>query len=55
LNGDPEEAHSSIRFSLGKHSTLEDVDYTVDTLKSTISLLRSFSPIYDEFVNAGKH
>jgi cysteine desulfurase len=55
LNGDPEEAHSSIRFSLGKHSTLEDVDYTVETLKSTISLLRSFSPIYDEFVNSDKH
>ncbi len=55
MHGDPEEAHSSIRFSLGKYSTVEDVDYTVETLKNTISLLRSFSPIYDEFVNKNKH
>lgn len=51
LNGDPEEAHSSIRFSLGKSANLEDIDYTVNVMKETIGQLRSFSPIYDKFLS----
>ncbi len=47
---DPEEAHSSIRFSLGRSTTAEDIDYTVERVKETISQLRSFSPVYDKFL-----
>ncbi len=47
---DPEESHSSIRFSLGRSTTLEDMEYTVEKLKNIIQQLRSFSPVYDKFI-----
>ena len=50
MNVDPDEAHSSIRFSLGRSTTREDIDYTVDTLIKIVEQLRSFSPVYDEFI-----
>lgn len=42
-----EVSHGSIRFSFGKHNTTEEVDYTVDKLKDTISKLREMSPLFD--------
>jgi cysteine desulfurase len=48
---DPEEAHSSIRFSLGKSSNIEDIDYTVERVKKIVEQLRSFSPVYDKFIS----
>lgn len=42
-----EVAHGSIRFSFGKDNTMEQVDYTVDALKDTISKLRVMSPLFD--------
>ncbi len=39
-------AHGSIRFTLGRSTTLEDVDYVVDTLKTIIEKLRKMSPLY---------
>ncbi len=50
MNVPPEEAHSSTRFSLGKATTKEQIDYTVEVLKDTVAMLRSFSPLYDDFV-----
>ncbi len=45
--GLPEElAHGSIRFSFGKHNTIEEVDYAVDTIKSAVSRLREMSPLF---------
>ncbi|MDD4291813.1 MAG: cysteine desulfurase family protein [Clostridia bacterium] len=41
-----ERAHGSIRFSIGKHNTMEDIDYTVDKLKVIIAQLREMSPLY---------
>ncbi len=38
-------AHGSIRFSLGKSTTKEILDVAIDELKSTISTLRSLSPV----------
>ena len=49
-----EDAHSSTRFSLGKKTTKEDIDYVVDELKTTIEMLRSFSPLYDTFIRKGE-
>lgn len=37
--------NSNIRFSLGKHNTKVELDYTVKCLKETVKRLRSFSPI----------
>lgn len=39
-------AHGSIRFSFGKHNTIEQVDYAVDVLKATIERLRKMSPLF---------
>ena len=34
--------------SFGKENTIEEVDYVVDTLKSTIQRLREMSPLYNQ-------
>ena len=46
--GLPEElAHGSIRFSFGKHNTIEQVDYAVETIKSAVKRLREMSPLFN--------
>ena len=42
----PEQARSSIRFSLGRFNTSEDVDYTLTVLPRVVEQLRSLSPHY---------
>ena len=39
-------AHGSIRFSFGKHNTVEEVDYAVDVLKQAVERLREMSPLF---------
>ena len=39
-------AHGSIRFSLGKSTTKEELDYVVKELKQIIQSLRMLSPIH---------
>ncbi|MGN1100035.1 MAG: cysteine desulfurase NifS [Christensenellales bacterium] len=41
-------AHGSIRFTLGKETTQEEIDYTVDKLKDIIARLRAMSPLFCE-------
>ena len=50
----PEEAHGSIRFTLGKENTKEQIDYTVDKLKETVERLRAISPLF-KAVEGEKH
>jgi len=50
--GDEETAHSSIRFSFGKYSRMEDVGYVVERVKEVVAQLRSFSPLYDKFLSS---
>ncbi len=46
--GLPEElAHGSIRFSFGKHNTVEEIDYAVDVLKESVQRLRQMSPLFN--------
>ena len=42
----PEQARSSIRFSLGRFNTCEDVDYALEVLPRVVEQLRSLSPHY---------
>ncbi len=42
-------AHGSLRVSLGEDTTLEDIDYLVDSLKATLENLRMMSPLYEDF------
>ncbi|KAB8142286.1 cysteine desulfurase NifS [Chloroflexia bacterium SDU3-3] len=51
--GSPEEqAVGSVRFTLGKHTTAEDVEYVLETLPPLVERLRSVSPAYRERVAA---
>jgi len=42
-------AHSSIRFSIGRFTTEEEIDYAVKLLNESISRLREMSPLWDMF------
>ena len=41
-------AHGSVRFSLGKHTTREELDRVVDILPGIIQKLRAMSPLYNK-------
>ncbi len=42
-------AHSSIRFSIGRFTTEEEIDYTISLIKQEIGRLREMSPLWDMF------
>ncbi len=44
-------AHGSLRMTLGRDTTLEEVDYAIDCLKQTLSNLRMMSPLYEDYKN----
>jgi cysteine desulfurase len=45
IGGDPERAHGSIRVTLGRYNTMEDVDAIADALVEVVSNLRKMSPL----------
>ncbi len=47
-------AHGSVRLTLSEDTTMEDIDYTVDSLKEIVDRLRSMSPLYEDFVKKNK-
>lgn len=49
LGRNDELAHSSIRFSIGRFTTEEEIDYTVDLIKNSIGRLREMSPLWEMF------
>lgn len=42
-------AHSSIRFSIGRYTTEEEIDYAINLLKTAIVKLRELSPLWDMY------
>ena len=48
-------AHSSIRFSLGKDTTQEEMDYTFDVLKASVERLRQMSPLFNMEKGTGSY
>jgi len=42
-------AHSSIRFTLGRFSTAEEVDYAVAKIREQVERLRDLSPLWDMY------
>jgi len=42
-------AHSSIRFTLGKFTTEEEIDYAVNLVKTKVSKLRELSPLWEMY------
>ncbi|QNA89759.1 IscS subfamily cysteine desulfurase [Massilia sp. Dwa41.01b] len=49
LGRSDELAHSSIRFTIGRFTTEEDIDFTIELLKSKVGKLRELSPLWDMF------
>lgn len=41
-------AHGSLRFSLGRQNTEEDIDYVLEQLPKIVDRLRMMSPLYDQ-------
>lgn len=48
-------AHGSLRISIGKYNTKEEVDYLVDNLVEIVQRLRNMSPLYDKFIKEEKN
>jgi len=42
-------AHSSLRFGLGRFTTDEQIDYTINAIKETVLKLREMSPLWEMF------
>ncbi|MDG6894847.1 IscS subfamily cysteine desulfurase [Volucribacter amazonae] len=40
-------AHSSIRFTVGRYTTEEEIDYTIELVKKAVTKLRDLSPLWD--------
>ncbi|AKC70241.1 IscS subfamily cysteine desulfurase [Pandoraea oxalativorans] len=49
LGRNDELAHSSIRFTVGRFTTEQEVDYVVELLKSKIGKLRDLSPLWEMY------
>jgi cysteine desulfurase len=49
LGRSDELAHSSIRFTFGRFTTEQEVDFTIDLLKQKVSKLRELSPLWDMY------
>jgi cysteine desulfurase len=49
LGREDELAHSSIRFTIGRFSTEEEVDYVLSQVRDQVERLRDLSPLWDMF------
>jgi len=49
LGRSDELAHSSIRFTIGRFTTEEDIDFTINLLKTKVEKLRELSPLWDMY------
>ena len=47
LGRNDELAHSSIRFSIGRFTTEEEIDYAINLLKAKVGKLRELSPLWE--------
>ncbi|MCM1551311.1 MAG: cysteine desulfurase NifS [Butyrivibrio sp.] len=47
-------AHGSLRLTLSDETTKEELDFVVDELKRIVERLRGMSPLYEDFVRAGR-
>ena len=49
LGRSDELAHSSLRMTIGRFTTVEEIDYVVTTLKDRVAKLRDLSPLWEMF------
>lgn len=43
-------AHGSLRLTLSEKTTIEEIDHTVESIKTIVERLRNMSPLYEDFV-----
>lgn len=41
-------AHSSLRMSLGRFTTAEEIDYAIEVVQKGVNRLRNLSPLWEE-------
>jgi cysteine desulfurase len=49
LGRSDELAHSSIRFSIGRFTTVEEIDFAVDLIRRKVGKLRDLSPLWEMY------
>ena len=49
LGRSDELAHSSLRMTIGRYTTVEEIDYVITTLKDRVAKLRDLSPLWDMY------
>ncbi len=49
LGRDDELAHSSIRFTIGRFTTVEEIDYVIEVMREQVQRLRELSPLWDMY------
>lgn len=49
-----EHAHGSLRLSLSRYTTKEELDYTIEQLKPIVDRLRDMSPMYEDYLKSQK-
>jgi cysteine desulfurase len=49
LGRNDELAHSSLRFTIGRFTTVEEVDYAIEQTRAAVEILRDLSPLWDMF------
>jgi cysteine desulfurase len=49
LGRSDELAHSSLRMTIGRWTTEQEIDYAVDTIKKNVAKLRDLSPLWDMY------
>ena len=48
-----EKAHGSLRLSISRETTDEDIDYIIETVPGIVEKLRNMSPLWEEVVKSG--
>jgi cysteine desulfurase len=48
-------AHGSLRLTLNETNTLEEMDYTAQSVSEVVARLRSMSPLYEDFIKKGEN
>jgi cysteine desulfurase len=49
LGRSDELAHSSLRMTIGRFTTEEEIDYAIDTIRHNVAKLRDLSPLWDMY------
>jgi len=49
LGRSDELAHSSLRMTIGRFTTQQEIDYAVEVLQDRVARLRELSPLWDMF------